>query len=222
MIDQEIRDALRVEPSPEFLARVRTRIASEPAPSRWRSSWTFAAAGALAAGLLIAAVISRPSRQTAPPTDVVQAFPPPRAVDGGALRRGSPKLPGSEGGRPAVTSPSPANEQPLEVVQAFPPPRGGRPAIAGLNPRGGSRNASDAAVRVKPDTTELPLLFDHSEMRALQALIAGVRDGRVDLAAAQTNAAPAPIEQEPVTDIVIAPITIDPIAPLSGAEGVRP
>ena len=51
MIDQEIRDALKVEPSPEFLARVRTRIANEPAPSAWRWSWTFAAAGALAAAL---------------------------------------------------------------------------------------------------------------------------------------------------------------------------
>lgn len=35
-LDEELRQALNVEPSAEFVARVRARIASEPAPSRWR------------------------------------------------------------------------------------------------------------------------------------------------------------------------------------------
>ena len=35
-LDRELEAALGVEPSPEFLARVRTRIAVEPEPSRWR------------------------------------------------------------------------------------------------------------------------------------------------------------------------------------------
>lgn len=35
-LDREIESALGVEPSPEFLARVRTRIAAEPGPSAWR------------------------------------------------------------------------------------------------------------------------------------------------------------------------------------------
>src|SRR5260370_303237 len=51
MIDQEIRDALNVDPSPEFLARVRTRVANEPEPSTWRWSWTIATVGALAAAV---------------------------------------------------------------------------------------------------------------------------------------------------------------------------
>jgi len=37
MIDGEIRRALDVDPSPEFLARVRTRIAAEPSPSTMRA-----------------------------------------------------------------------------------------------------------------------------------------------------------------------------------------
>jgi len=42
-IDRALAKALSVEPSPEFVARVRMRIASEPEPSDWRFSWMFAA-----------------------------------------------------------------------------------------------------------------------------------------------------------------------------------
>jgi cytochrome c556 len=42
-IDRALATALAVEPSPEFLARVRMRIASEPEPSDWRFPWVFAA-----------------------------------------------------------------------------------------------------------------------------------------------------------------------------------
>jgi len=42
-IDRALAKALAVEPSPEFLARVRMRIANEPAPLDWRWSWMLAA-----------------------------------------------------------------------------------------------------------------------------------------------------------------------------------
>ena len=42
-IDCALAAALAVDPSPEFVARVRMRIASEPEPSDWRFSWVFAA-----------------------------------------------------------------------------------------------------------------------------------------------------------------------------------
>ena len=35
-LEREIEKALGIEPSPEFMARVRTRLATEPQPSRWR------------------------------------------------------------------------------------------------------------------------------------------------------------------------------------------
>jgi hypothetical protein len=35
-LEREIENALGIEPSPEFLARVRTRVATEPQPLRWR------------------------------------------------------------------------------------------------------------------------------------------------------------------------------------------
>ena len=37
--NRELEEALNVDPSPEFLARIRTRIASEPEPRRWRLAW---------------------------------------------------------------------------------------------------------------------------------------------------------------------------------------
>lgn len=179
MIDDQIRNALKVEPSPEFLARVRTRIANERAPSAWRRSWTVAAAGAMAAAIVIAVVVSRP----VPPID----------------RQPGPLTPGSI----ASSTPAPAS---TSVAQAF------RPAIAGRSAKAFARRAS----------AEPEILIDPAETRALRGLMTGVRDGRVNLEAVQNSVAPQPMTLEPVGDIVIAPLTIEPIAPRSGAEGERP
>jgi hypothetical protein len=80
MIEEEIREALDVDPSPEFLARVRTRIATEPAPSRWRPSWTIAAAAALAVTVVIAFTASLSQRTTVSAPDVVQPFRPAQSA----------------------------------------------------------------------------------------------------------------------------------------------
>jgi hypothetical protein len=69
-IDREIQAALAVDPSPDFLARVRTRIATEPPKVRSWVPWTLAAAGAMAAIVAIAVVISWPQGK---PTPVTQA-----------------------------------------------------------------------------------------------------------------------------------------------------
>ena len=57
-IDREIAQALAVEPSPEFVARVRMRIASEPPPRRAWPTWMplMAGATAIAAAVLIAVI----------------------------------------------------------------------------------------------------------------------------------------------------------------------
>jgi hypothetical protein len=67
-LDREIESLLASEPPPEFVARVRTRVASEPAPGAWRASWMFAAAGAVAA--VIVAVMAWPSPDAMPSNDV--------------------------------------------------------------------------------------------------------------------------------------------------------
>jgi hypothetical protein len=55
-LDRELTAALAVDPSPEFVARVRARIAREPAPSSWRMPRMTLAAGALA--VVVVAVVS--------------------------------------------------------------------------------------------------------------------------------------------------------------------
>ena len=59
-IDREIQAALAVDPSPQFVARVRTRIASEPARATSWLSWKLVASGAMAALIVIAFVLTRP------------------------------------------------------------------------------------------------------------------------------------------------------------------
>jgi hypothetical protein len=182
MIDEEIRGALDVDPSPEFLARVRTRLATEPAPSAWRWSWTIVAAGALAAAAIMAIVLTPAREKATPATQTAEAGP-----KGPALRETEPAR------SPAVRKPGPS------LLERRPRPSGPGEAIASRQPE---------------------ILLDAAETRALRALIAGVRDGRVDITAAQNSRAPAPTDLEPITDIVIAPLSIEPLAP-QGAQGER-
>src|SRR5262249_55968165 len=58
-LDRDIAKLLSVEPSPEFLARVRTRIAKEPEPSTWNPRWLLVAASAAASVAAAAVVFTR-------------------------------------------------------------------------------------------------------------------------------------------------------------------
>jgi len=58
-LDRELQAILAVNPPPEFVARVRTRIASEPQRSAAWSMWMFASAAAAAAVVAIVVVVSR-------------------------------------------------------------------------------------------------------------------------------------------------------------------
>jgi hypothetical protein len=72
-LDREVASLLAVEPSPEFLARVRTRVAQEPEPGGWRWRWTFALATVTVA--LIGAVVVWQSGQQAPSSEVPVRLP---------------------------------------------------------------------------------------------------------------------------------------------------
>lgn len=78
-LDGALSVALAVEPSGEFLARVRTRIASEPEPSAWRYPWTLAAAGAMALAFASAVAVLQ-MNQAMPPAEAVLAPLPSRAL----------------------------------------------------------------------------------------------------------------------------------------------
>jgi hypothetical protein len=68
---------------------------------------------------------------------------------------------------------------------------------------------------------EPEVLIDPRESAALLALILGARDGRVDLAPILRASTPMPMDLPPVGVIDIPFLTIDPIAPGTGEEGVR-
>lgn len=61
-LDREIESLFAVGPSPEFVARVRARVAEEPEPRRWHVSWMLAMAGAVAA-VVVVSVLTWPSHE---------------------------------------------------------------------------------------------------------------------------------------------------------------
>ena len=77
-IDQELRDALRIAPSPEFLPRVRTRLAEEPRRPALLVRWVLLA-GAAAAALMFA--LRPPTREVLPGSRETRvAMLPPRST----------------------------------------------------------------------------------------------------------------------------------------------
>ena len=58
-LDRELASLLSVEPSPEFRARVRVRIAGEPAPRGWLARWRTVAAGVAVLSMVAALVLGR-------------------------------------------------------------------------------------------------------------------------------------------------------------------
>jgi hypothetical protein len=74
-LDRELESALGVEPSPEFLARVRTRVAAEPGPAPWRLAirrWSFEPlAGVALAGIVFAVVVPNLVRSAKKPEPAV-------------------------------------------------------------------------------------------------------------------------------------------------------
>ena len=102
-LEREIESLLAVDPSPEFLARVRTRIAQDSPPSPWRWNWGFALIGAAAAVLLAVFVTSWTTsftptavpQQTVSTEDVTLKSAPPQPADGVRLAPGAGSMAGS-------------------------------------------------------------------------------------------------------------------------------
>ena len=68
---------------------------------------------------------------------------------------------------------------------------------------------------------EPEVLVDPREAAAIRAVIVRARGGRIDLAPVLHASTPTAMDLGPVVELAIPEITIDPIAPAPGAEGVR-
>ncbi len=178
-LDGEIRALLAVDPSPQFRASVRMRIANEPATVSRRGLWWLGAAAIAAAAAVTAFMVVAPSRPV-PPISTLAA-------------RSSVHLALPESPRARRLASDAASS---EVVS---------PARRNSLMQPGRRRPSEPEILLAPNET-----------RALRALIAGVREGRIDLTPVSQATTPDVMELEPIRDLVIPPIVITPV------EGVQP
>jgi len=194
-LDEEIAQALSVDPSPELVSRIRRRVETERVSNLWAASWlswTLAASGAVVAGAMAFAV-ARHGGAAAGSVPPLVAHTIPYATVDLALEvpswRGATVLVVRVGGGTRDTG------------LAF------APASARPEPRATSRAGS------RPE-----ILVDPREARAFRSLIDGVRSGRLDLTGLLDATKPAVMDLEPIRDIDIAPIEWPPL--IGGEQGV--
>ena len=190
-LDRELESALGIEPSPEFLARVRTRLASEPGTSPWRQvfvasgfgrtrKWVMEPLVAVAMiGIVLTIVVPEWSRDSRP-------FPRPRPV--------------------VQTPPVEADlrvSQPLAGPEAVVPPARPRQTRDSGRP-----SAAPAVAQVRH---ELPLsepLFSDDDRRLLALLVTAVGEGRVP-PRPEVNEVEA--ERRATGEMPIEPLVIEPL-----------
>jgi hypothetical protein len=188
MLELEIERALAVEPSPEFLARVRTHIASAPETRRWTIRWPLIVAASAAAIVLMVTAV----------------------VMSGRIR--SPRVVPPESTAVVVRTTEPA-----------PPPVS--PPAQRIEPR--RRVAASMMVkREVPRSTEPEVLIPKGEAAALRRLMRGLHTGAVDPSTIADGSRARGVVL-PTGDIVLeplaglAPVTLEPLAPMTRQEGVR-
>jgi hypothetical protein len=194
-LDEEIAQALSVDPSPELVSRIRERVETEPVPGRWAGSWPSwsAAAGGAVIAAAIAFVVARHGGATTESVTPLVARTVPYAGADAAL--GGPSWRG-------VTVP-------ITRVAAGAPDTGFTFAPA----------SARRERRATPRTDATPeILVDPREARALRSLIDGVRSGRLDLTGLLDATEPAVMDEEPIRDIYIAPIEWPPL--IGSEQGV--
>lgn len=208
-IDRQLEATLAVDPSPEFLARVRTRIASEPEPSAWRLSWAFTVTGTAVVAMVLAVAVFRSGPMTSSaPAD--SSLLPARTIDSpfaavptiapGQLLDAPPDM-----GRSAV--------DPSDVLS------GSRPTETVVQGSGPDRAGTVRALASSLGKAEPEVLINAAEARALRRLLAGARAGRIDLTPLP-EVVPASAALQSPMEIVIAPIGVEPLAPIN-VEGAR-
>jgi hypothetical protein len=155
-IDVEIERLLAVEPSPDFLARVRMRLADEPVRAERHFRSVFLTTAAIAAIIVIVVGLSR-FNQTS-----IDRLPRPEQSFSQAP---SPRVPS----RPQAENPA---------AVAIPTSKRTRPASVRRRP------AAITSTTSLDSPAEPEVLVSVAEAQALRRFLENVREGRVDLATA--------------------------------------
>ena len=192
LIDRELRRALAVAPSPEFVARVRTKIAEAPNPSMVPGVWTCAAALACVAGVAIGVGVREHASITArlkPSTTVVSntSYPPLTPT------------PFQSRGTVAVTNFSPQQHH-------------GEPLEASARADRSSKAHTENSAAQPPAFPEV--IVAPADVEALRQHLANINNAQF-----VAFVAPAPMSTEWVTtEWTIPPLTINPLEPAPTAN----
>ena len=233
-LDRELRRLLAVDPSPAFEARVRARVAAEPAANGWRAGRLRLTFGAAAAALVVAVALLGPE----PPADVGDGSGPGTERAGGIAPTSSgaatrtvslpgvpvgPNAPERTGGATPTTSGAAPRAVSLPGVPVG--PNAPEPAVPRA-PRTEFRAAA-GPPRVTAAPPSAPMftrvVFSANERDALRRLLAQAGNRPVVLPVPATTRPDAtgeapprfdasPIALEPPAGLEIPPIAIEPLS----------
>jgi len=191
-LDRELASLLSVEPSPEFRARVRVRIAGEPAPRAWLARWRTVAAGVAVLSVVAALVLSRSQLTGGTRRDL--ARPVSSSVASGSVASGFSRTFDSPFSRTIDSAPRAVVAAPMTSGQETNRPRRQR--------------------------TPAEVLVAASEVRGLRQLNALVREGRTRFVFDEETVPQEPVTAIVVTPIVIEPIAVASVSEQAGdSEG---
>jgi hypothetical protein len=196
-LDRGLAAALNVDHSPEFLARVRERVARDERPRAWTLRWPLGAAAAVVAALLLVLVTS--STRERPGNRALGAPTATRAARGGAA---IPAVSETAAPRTATVDDS-RRALPTEYPRTTPGD------VERVRATAAERAPAAASERHEP-----AVLVSDNEVRAFEKLLALSRRPDVDLTL--PDVAPAIDE---LALIAIVPIEIPPQPPIERLEG---
>jgi hypothetical protein len=165
-LDRELEAALRIEPSPEFMARVRDRVAAQPRRSPFMR-WAFEPVFALGVAAVVLAIVV---------PQVVRQPENARLKPGPANAAGSVRLQAN---------------RPPDNARLTPGPTTTPAAIARLKP--GPTPHPAATARLKPGTTAT-VIVSPDEQQALQSLLRAAYQGRLPTVAIADPASEQPLQ----------------------------
>jgi hypothetical protein len=204
-LGREIERALAVDPSPEFVAGIRRRVAAERVPrfDAWVARWLLVAGGAVAAAAVAVAIylgLPLPANRSEPaePTTIARADAAPTKVvpNRGQVPTESARTAGPRGGRGAA-----AQAARVRTEERPSSSSGATPARGAVNPF--------------PE-----VIVAASEARAFRQLLAMAQTGRIEVVdMADTEGVPGTLLAPEAPAIVIEPITIAPIEIVSTLQG---